>query len=115
MGQLPPKDTVRYQKESYPPRLTTLEEHNKDSPWVDTWKISILGQGESLEAGEDLLTPTKSPYQISTNSEEVDKYAVGDKLTREEMAKLWSTEKLLGWEDMEFLVWHHRMKNCSFK
>ena len=31
------------------------------------------------------------------------------------MAKLWSTEDLLGQYERELLVWHHRLKHCSFK
>ena len=31
------------------------------------------------------------------------------------MAKLCSTEDLLGQDDMELLVWHHRLDHCYFK
>ena len=58
---------------------------------------------------------TKIPSQIPTNLEEVDKYAVGDKLNREEMAKLWSTKDILGHVEQEILVWHHRLNHCSPK
>ena len=34
---------------------------------------------------------------------------------REDMAKLWSTEDLLGQEERELLVWHHMMNHCFFK
>ena len=71
MGHLSPKDIVGYQKVSDPPRFATLEESTKESPWGDTWKIRILVQDNILDAGEDLLTPTESPYQIPTNLEEV--------------------------------------------
>ena len=70
-GNLSPKDIVRYQKESYTPTLSTLEERNEEAPWEETYKICILGQDESLEPGEDLISPTKSPSQIPTNLEEV--------------------------------------------
>ena len=82
MGPLPPKGIVMYHKGSYRTISATIEERNKEDPWGDTWKTKILGQDESLEAGEDLLTPTKIPYQISTHLEGADKDAVGDKLMR---------------------------------
>ena len=82
MGHLSPKDIVRYQKVSYPPMFATLEERTKEAPWVYTCKIRVLGQDKRLETGEDLLTPTDSPYKIPTNLEEVGKYMIGDKLTR---------------------------------
>ena len=31
------------------------------------------------------------------------------------MAKLWSNEDILGWDDRELLVWHHRINHCSLK
>ena len=74
-----------------------------------------MGQYKILEAGEDLLTPNKSPSKISTNLNEVGKDAVGADITREEMAKLWSTEELLGQNKGELLVWHNRLNHCSFK
>ena len=95
MGHLSPTEIVRYQKGSDPPRSSTLEERTKDDPWGDTCKIRIWGQGKILEAREDLLTLTESPYQIPTNLEEVDKDAVGSELTREDVDNLWSTEDLL--------------------
>ena len=95
MGPLPPKGIVIYQKGSYKTILATIEECNKEAPLGDTCKIRVLGQGEILEAVEDLLTPTESPYQIPTNLEEVDKDTIGAKLAREEIAKLWSSEDLL--------------------
>ena len=61
MGHLSPKDILRYQKGLYPPRFSTLEERTKEAPWEDTQKIRVFGQGNILEAGEDLLTPTESP------------------------------------------------------
>ena len=96
MGNLTPKDIVRYQKDSYPPIFATIQERTKEAPWGDTWKIRIWGQYKSLQVGEDLLTPTESPPKIPTNLEELEKYEVGANLTREDMAKLWSTEQLLG-------------------
>ena len=71
MGHLPPKDTVIYQKGTDLTRLATLEERTKEAPWVNTWKIRILGQDKSLESGEDLLTPAKIPSQIPINLEVV--------------------------------------------
>ena len=62
MGHLDPVDITRYQKGSDPPRFDTLEERTKEDPREDTWKIRILGQDKSLDAGEDLLTPTESPF-----------------------------------------------------
>ena len=51
-----------------------------------------MGQEEILEAGKELLTLTESPSQTPTNLEEVEKYEVGAKIKREEMAKIWLTE-----------------------
>ena len=31
------------------------------------------------------------------------------------MAKLWSTKDILGWYNMNLLVWHHKLNHCSFK
>ena len=39
---------------------------------------------------------TESPSQIPTNLEDVGKGAIGSNITREDMAKIWSTEDLLG-------------------
>ena len=94
-GKTSPKRQSRYQKGSDLPIFATLEEHNKEAPWGDTWKILILGQDKSLEVGKDLLTTTKRPSQIPTNLEEVDKYSMGVEITREDMAKLWSTYDIL--------------------
>ena len=74
-----------------------------------------MGQDKILEAREDLLNPTKSPYQTPLNLYEVEKYAVGAKFTREDMDKLWSTEDLLGLDERELLVWNHRLNHCSLK
>ena len=115
MGNLPPKEIVIYQKGSDPTKFATLEERTKEDPWGDTWKIRILGQDKSLEAGEDLLAPTESPYKIPTNLEELDKDVIGAYLTKKDMTKLWSTNDLLGWDERELLVWHHRMNHCYFK
>ena len=115
IGCLSPKGIVRYQKVSDTPRFTTLEEHTKESPWGGTWKIRVLGQDKSLEAVEDLLTPTRSSSQIPTNLEEVYKDLIGAELTREDIAKLCSTEDLLGWDEREILFWHQRPNHCSFK
>ena len=71
MGHLSPKDILRYQKGSDTPIFATLEERTKEAPWGDTWKIRILGQEKILDAEEELLTPSESPYQIPTNLEEV--------------------------------------------
>ena len=65
-----------YHKGSDPPIFATLEECIKEDPWGDTCKIWIWGQDNSLDAGEDLLTMIKIPYQIPTNLEEVVKDAV---------------------------------------
>ena len=70
MGNLYPKDIVRYHKVSDQPRFVTLEEITKDDPWGDTWKIHILGQYESLETGEDIITMTNSAPQTPPNFEE---------------------------------------------
>ena len=83
IGHLSPKDILRYQKGSYPPRFATLEERTKEAPCGVTWKIRILGQDKSLEAGEDLLTLTRSPSQISTNLEELDKDSILSELMSE--------------------------------
>ena len=47
--------------------------------------------------------------------EEADKYEVGYELMRKDMAKMCSTENLLGRDGREFLVWHHRLNHCYFK
>ena len=115
MGQISPKDILRYQKGSDPTRLATLEERTKEAPCGVTWKIRILGQDKSLEAGEYLLNPTKSPSRIPTNLEEAEKDAIGADLTRTDMLKLCSTKDLIGREGREILVWHHILNHCSFK
>ena len=115
MGHISPKDILRYHKWSYPPRFSTLEEPTKEDPWGVIWKIRILGQSKSLEAGKYLLTTNDITSPIPTNLEEVGKYAVGDKLTGEYMANLWSTEDLLVRDEVEILVWHHMLNQCSFK
>ena len=43
------------------------------------------------------------------------KYEVGAGLTREDMAKMWSTEDILGRYEREILFWHHRLRHCSLK
>ena len=48
MGHLSPTYIVRYQKGSDPYKFSTLEERTKEAPWVDTRKIRVLGQYESL-------------------------------------------------------------------
>ena len=115
IGHLSPEDIVRYHMESDQPTFETLEERTNEAPWGDTRKIRIWGQDGSLEAGKDLLTPNKSPYQIPTKLEEVYKDVIGAKLTKEVMAKLCSTEDLLGRYDREILVWHHRLNHFYFK
>ena len=88
MGHLAPGDIAIHQKGSDSPRFSTLEERRKE----DTRReILILGQYKSLESGDDLLTVTDVPSQIPTNLEEVEKDAVGAEITREVMAKMWST------------------------
>ena len=79
---------MKYQKMSDLPKLETLDEGAKESPWGDTWKTLILGQDQCLEAGEYILTPTKIPSKIPINLEEVEKDVVGANLTREYMAKM---------------------------
>ena len=76
MVHLASKDIVRYRKGSDTPRFATLEEHTKEAPWGDTWKLWILGQYKSLEAGEDLLILTDSSSQIPTKLEDVKKDAI---------------------------------------
>ena len=44
----------------------------------------------------------------------MDKGVVGYNLTGEYMDKLWYTTDLLGWDNRETLVWHHRLKHCTF-
>ena len=70
-----------------------------------------MGQDKSLGAGKYLLTPTDSPSKTPTNLEEVDKDAIGANLTREDMYKLCSTKDLLGRDERELLVWHHRLNH----
>ena len=114
MRRLAPKYIMRYQKGHIHPDFHSKGAHQVGSMGRHL-EIYILGQDEILEAGEDLLTPTGIPSQITTNSEEVDKESVGYELTREDMAKLWPTEDLLVWYEKELLVWHHRLNNFSFK
>ena len=40
---------------------------------------------------------------------------IGSNLTREDMAKMCSTEDLLGQDEMEILVYHHSLNHYSFK
>ena len=47
--------------------------------------------------------------------EDTEKYEVGAELTREDMAKLWSTENILGRDEREILVFHHRLNHCYLK
>ena len=74
-----------------------------------------MGRDNILEVGEDLLTPTEIQSQIPTNLEEEGKYVVGSELTREDMANIWSTKDLLGWDNRELLVWYNRLSYFSFK
>ena len=74
-----------------------------------------MGQDKILEAGDNLINPTDIPSQIPTNLEEVEKDVIGAELTREEMAKIFSTEDPLGQDKREFLVWRHRLNHCYFK
>ena len=93
MGNLAPGDIVRYQKlhiHIFRPRVM----HQGDLLGRHL-QIRILGKIGSLEAGEDLITPTESPYQLPTNLEEADNDVVGSDITREDIAKMWSTEDLL--------------------
>ena len=62
--------------------------------------------GPRQEPGGRLIppNPTNITHQIPTNLEEADKYAVGAKLTREDMDKLWSTEDILGRDKRYLLV-----------
>ena len=47
--------------------------------------------------------------------EEVENYAIKAKITREDMAKMWSTNNLLVRYEREIMVWHHRLNHCYFK
>ena len=87
---------MKYQKGSDLPIFSTLEERTEEAPWGDTWKILILGQEQCLEAGEDILTPTESPYKLPINLEEAEKYVIVANLMREDMTNMWSKEDLLG-------------------
>ena len=68
-----------------------------------------------MEVVEDLLTTTNRPLQLPTNLEESEKDVLGYKIKMEDMAKLWYTKELLGWDDRELLFWHHRLKHCTLK
>ena len=74
-----------------------------------------MGQDRRPEAGEELLTLTESPYQLTNNLEEVEIFLVEDDITREDMENPWSTEELLGQDKREILVWHHRLNHWYFK
>ena len=67
MGQIYPGYIVRYRRGEDQPWFDTLEERSKEASWGDIWKIQILVQEETLEAVEDLLTPTKIPSQLPTS------------------------------------------------
>ena len=43
------------------------------------------------------------------------KYVVGDNLKREYMAMLWFAEDILGQDNRDLLVLHHRMNHFNFK
>ena len=74
-----------------------------------------MGQYESLEVGEDLLTMTKSTSQLPTKLEELGNDIVGADIMREDMANIWSTEEFWGQDEREILVCHHRLNHFSFK
>ena len=92
MGHLGPGDIVVYLKGADQSLFATLEDHIKEAFWGDTQKIGIFVQEDTLKVGEDLLTPTNIPYQITNNFDEVYKDVLVAKLVREDMAKLWSTQ-----------------------
>ena len=52
---------MRYHKGEDNHRFTTLEERIKNIPWGGTRNIQILGQEETLVAGETLLNLTDIP------------------------------------------------------
>ena len=58
------------------------------------------------ELGGLLLPPGSLP---DPKYEGVGEDVVVDDITRRDMAKLWSTEYLLGWDDREILVCRHRL------
>ena len=62
-----PAEIVSYCKGVDVRRFSTLEERTKESPRGYTLKIRILDQEETLEAVEDIITPTKIPSQLTTN------------------------------------------------
>ena len=45
----------------------------------------------------------------------MEKYGIGADIAREDIAKLWPTEDLLGRGERELLVLHHRLKNYYLK
>ena len=90
---------MRYPKQTYGHRFYTLEKCIKESPWGDTWKIRIWRQEETLEAGEDILTPTNIPSQLPKNLEVLDKYVLVANIMRDYMAKLWFTNDILGQDE----------------
>ena len=47
--------------------------------------------------------------------EELDKDRVRYNITWENIAKIWSTKDLLGRDERELLVLHHRIKHCTSK
>ena len=82
IGHLEPGDNVKYQNVSDQPCFSTLVEHIKEAPWLDTCKIRILGQEMILESGEDFLTLTETPFQLPTSLDELENDMVGYELTR---------------------------------
>ena len=50
-----------YTKGTYHLQFYTFKKHTKESLLGDNDKIIILGQEETLQSGEDLITPTKRP------------------------------------------------------
>ena len=82
IGNLYRGDIAIDQKGKYQPWFFTLKERIKYDPWTYTQNIHILGQEDTLEAGVDLLTPTKIQSSLPTNLEEVYKDVLVSKLTR---------------------------------
>ena len=53
---------MRYHKGVEQPCFETLEQRTKEDSLGNTCKVQILVKEDTIEAGEDLLTPTEIPY-----------------------------------------------------
>ena len=115
MEYLSPGNIVKCHTGECQHHFSGLVDHTRESPWGDTWVIRTLGQEDTLEVGEDLITPSESPYQIPTNLEDIVIEVDGADLAMEDVSKLWPTKNIVWPDEKELLVCHHRLNHCTFK